>query len=204
MSSLGQKIRELRKQRKLTQQELAAGLVTASMVSQIESDRATPSPKLLEQLAERLGVDTAYFREDMTHKSDQVQTYRRAKLLIDMQQYADAIPLLESLLYPRSPQFREEVLYQELAECHIQLGQYDQAEEMYERVVRSAVEKGNVPDAVRAYFELGRARRNRGQLGVARMFWQRAKELLARHPEVNMPLALKIEMSLARVHLSFK
>ncbi|MBX5437631.1 MAG: tetratricopeptide repeat protein [Alicyclobacillaceae bacterium] len=204
MSSLGQKIRDLRKQRKLTQQELAAGLVTASMISQIESDRVTPSPRLLEQIAQRLGVDAAFFQEDLTQRSDLTQTYRKARLLIDMQQYQEAIPLLEALLNLHAAQFREEVLCQELAECHVQLGQYDKAEALYERVVRSAVERGNTADAVRAYYQLGHIRRHQGQPAVARMFWQRAKDLLSRHPEVAMPLALKIEVHLARAYLALK
>ena len=57
MSSLsGQRIRELRQERGLTQTELAKGIVTPSMISQIEAGKAHPSDALLRQLAKRLDV----------------------------------------------------------------------------------------------------------------------------------------------------
>ncbi|MHB1627049.1 MAG: helix-turn-helix transcriptional regulator [Bacilli bacterium] len=57
MSSLsGQRIRELRQERGLTQTELAKGIVTPSMISQIEAGKAHPSDSLLKELAKRLDV----------------------------------------------------------------------------------------------------------------------------------------------------
>lgn len=57
MSSLsGQRIRELRQERGLTQTELAKGIVTPSMISQIEAGKAHPSESLLKELAKRLDV----------------------------------------------------------------------------------------------------------------------------------------------------
>ena len=52
----GQRIRELRQERGLTQTELAKGIVTPSMISQIEAGKAHPSDALLKQLAMRLDV----------------------------------------------------------------------------------------------------------------------------------------------------
>ncbi len=55
MSSLiGQRIRELRLARGLTQTQLALDIVTPSMISQIEAGKANPSEMLVKQLAERL------------------------------------------------------------------------------------------------------------------------------------------------------
>lgn len=65
MDTLGKKIRTLRRRQKLTQQALADGIVTASMISQIESDRATPSAALLQHIAGRLNVDLSYFESDL-------------------------------------------------------------------------------------------------------------------------------------------
>ncbi|ASS76870.1 hypothetical protein CIG75_19245 [Tumebacillus algifaecis] len=54
--SQGTIIREKRLQSGLTQTELAQGICTPSMISQIEAGKANPSRQLLEKLAERLGV----------------------------------------------------------------------------------------------------------------------------------------------------
>ncbi len=65
MPTIGEKIREVRTKRGLTQGDLSAGLVTASMISQIEADRAKPSYALLTSLANRLGMPVEYFMNDM-------------------------------------------------------------------------------------------------------------------------------------------
>ncbi len=55
MSSLiGQRIRELRIARGLSQTQLAKGIVTPSMISQIEAGKAHPSNSLLKKIAKRL------------------------------------------------------------------------------------------------------------------------------------------------------
>ncbi len=55
MSSLiGQRIRELRIARGMSQTQLAKGIVTPSMISQIEAGKAHPSNALLKKLAKRL------------------------------------------------------------------------------------------------------------------------------------------------------
>ncbi len=55
MSSLiGQRIRELRISRGMSQTQLAKGIVTPSMISQIEAGKAHPSNTLLKKLAKRL------------------------------------------------------------------------------------------------------------------------------------------------------
>ncbi len=65
MPTIGEKVREVRTKRGLTQSDLSAGLVTASMISQIEADRAKPSYALLTSLANRLGMPVEYFMNDM-------------------------------------------------------------------------------------------------------------------------------------------
>ena len=54
--TLGQRIRTLRTEKKLTQAQLAGEQITRNMLSQIENDAAAPSVRTLEYLAHRLGV----------------------------------------------------------------------------------------------------------------------------------------------------
>jgi tetratricopeptide (TPR) repeat protein len=54
---IGQRIRELRTMRGLTQQQLAAPRYSAAYVSSIEAGRRRPSAKALEHFAAKLGVD---------------------------------------------------------------------------------------------------------------------------------------------------
>ena len=59
-SAIGERVRQLRIARGLTQAEVARDRVTKEYVSQIERGRARPTARTLDWLAERLGVERAY------------------------------------------------------------------------------------------------------------------------------------------------
>ena len=69
MNSLGTRIRKLRKERKLTLEELAGERLTKGMLSQIENDKAKPSMESLDYIAERLGVKASELLEQVTPSS---------------------------------------------------------------------------------------------------------------------------------------
>ena len=61
--TLGKKIKMLRIERKITQQELVGDFITRNMLSQIENDAASPSMKTLQFLADSLGVPLSYLMQ---------------------------------------------------------------------------------------------------------------------------------------------
>ncbi|MCL2003343.1 MAG: helix-turn-helix domain-containing protein [Oscillospiraceae bacterium] len=54
--TIGQRIREARLNRQMTQQELVGDFITRNMLSKIENDAATPSVRTLEYLAGAMGL----------------------------------------------------------------------------------------------------------------------------------------------------
>lgn len=60
MTDIGQKIKELRSAKMMTQQELAGDHITRNMLSRIENGCALPSLPTLLYIAERLGVPAGY------------------------------------------------------------------------------------------------------------------------------------------------
>lgn len=59
--TLGQKIRDARLARGMTQKEVVGDYITRNMLSKIENDSAAPSVRTLEYLAGVLGLPTGYF-----------------------------------------------------------------------------------------------------------------------------------------------
>ena len=53
--SVGNKIKALRLQRRMTQNELAEGIISRGMLSRIENGNANPSVKTLKKLANAMG-----------------------------------------------------------------------------------------------------------------------------------------------------
>ena len=62
--SIGSRIKELRKQKGLTQSDLVGDAITRNMLSHIESGKATPSLDTLIFLAERLEVSPSYLLDE--------------------------------------------------------------------------------------------------------------------------------------------
>src|ERR1700730_1490296 len=63
MNSVGDRLRYARTARGLTQAQLARGVATKGLISQIECNRTTPSLSRLRLLADRLGLPVSYFLE---------------------------------------------------------------------------------------------------------------------------------------------
>jgi HTH-type transcriptional regulator, quorum sensing regulator NprR len=64
MNSVGERLREARLAKGLTQEQLARGLATKGFISQVERNHATPSLAKLRVIAERLGQPLSYFVPD--------------------------------------------------------------------------------------------------------------------------------------------
>ncbi|MCL6453250.1 MAG: helix-turn-helix domain-containing protein [Alicyclobacillus sp.] len=197
--SLGDRLRILRKRRRMTQAQLGRGLVTPSMISQIESGKVAPSAALLKDLAKRLGVSPEYFAEGLSVRSEHLQTYRRGRALMERGDYAAALPLIEASLPHVRPVYRDEVLYSELATCYEHLGQLEQAANVYEQLVFSALERGEGTVAVQGYYSIGNMYRRAGQPNLARMYWQRGAGVLSRFPDLDLPLSVKLYYHLGRI-----
>jgi tetratricopeptide (TPR) repeat protein len=97
MNSIGDRLREARLAKGLTQAQLAIGLVTKGFVSQVERNRTSPSLATLRVMAERLGMPLAYFTGD---RSPLELSYLRksAELAIKARELDRALSLVEEAL----------------------------------------------------------------------------------------------------------
>lgn len=60
-SHLGFYLKQVRKEKKLTQTKLAEGICSRSYISLLEQGQVTPSPEIVTQLAQKLKVDLQEF-----------------------------------------------------------------------------------------------------------------------------------------------
>ncbi|MCL6625531.1 helix-turn-helix domain-containing protein [Alicyclobacillus shizuokensis] len=197
--TLGSKLRELRVAKGMTQSALGRDLVTASMISQIESNRVVPTQRLLEQLLERLDADRDEFRS-LLKANENLQRYREAKTLIERGDLHRARELLLQVAEDVPAQVRTDKVYAELGECCLKLELTDEAIRMYETALAFTLEHGDISTSVHYYYQLGHVERGRRRLQAAAMFWRRGSELLARYPKLRMPVSVKLENNLARVY----
>jgi len=94
MNSVGERLRQARLARGLTQEQLARGVATKGFISQVECNRATPSLAKLRLIAERLGLPLGHFTGD--HSPLELTYLRKgAELAVKAKEPAHALALLD-------------------------------------------------------------------------------------------------------------
>lgn len=198
--SLGQKIRELRIAKGLTQSDLGSGLVTPSMISQIESDKANPSYKVLEAIAEKLETPLEHFLADIQTQLEQTSAHKVAKALLSSRNYERATGLLESLLEKPSPNLNLIDVKSDLGECYMNLGRYESAISEFEEVLEIAKQKFNYPALLAALNKLGVIEQKRQKYHRAIYHWRKAYELFDELPHSEPYLQSQILTNLGTIH----
>ncbi len=114
-TTLGERLRQLRTVRGLTQSDLAGERFSKEYVSQIERGKTRPTERTLDWLAERLDVDRAYLETGLS-EADRMRAESavvRAEAAIASQRYDEAVDLLAKLETPISPEVRLRALLAE-------------------------------------------------------------------------------------------
>lgn len=102
--SLGERIRELRKEKKMTLQQLAGDAITKGMLSLIENNKAKPSMESLQHIASSLEVSVSDLLEDSS-STEKKEIVRQAEELYKKLSYPDTKIFSEilNLIAPHLP-----------------------------------------------------------------------------------------------------
>ena len=97
-NSMGERVRQLRIARGLTQTELAGERFSKEYVSQIERGKTRPTGETVEWLASRLGVDPSFLETGVSSSErERVESViARAEAAIESNQYEDVVGELEA------------------------------------------------------------------------------------------------------------
>lgn len=98
--TMGQKIRNRRKQLNMTLKELAGDKVTAGQLSFVELGKSNPSGELIQYIADKLGVTVDYLLESEMSQAQRMCDYniRLAQAYIYDNKYEDAEVLIDSIV----------------------------------------------------------------------------------------------------------
>lgn len=108
MSTLGERIRKLRKQQKITLEALAGTELTKGMLSLIENNKANPSMESLNYIANQLNVDVTELLEEISVKELR-EVLEKAELLANTKydDLTDEIQQLIDLIEPYAPKLTQ-------------------------------------------------------------------------------------------------
>ncbi|MEH7387703.1 helix-turn-helix transcriptional regulator, partial [Bacillus sp. JJ1521] len=116
---LGERIRKLRKQKKLTLEELAGTKLTKGMLSLIENNKANPSMESLTYIAERLEIELSQLLNEVNFDELQDILDQAEKIyVIDREDYPDKYKNLITLIEPFVPQLNQGYVAARLLELY--------------------------------------------------------------------------------------
>lgn len=108
METLGERIRKLRKQQKLTLEELAGDTLTKGMLSLIENNKANPSMESLSFIAERLDVEVSELLEEVSNQELRELLTKVEKIYhTDSQEMLDKYTQIHTLIKPYAPKLTQ-------------------------------------------------------------------------------------------------
>ncbi|MGZ4106420.1 MAG: helix-turn-helix domain-containing protein, partial [Tumebacillaceae bacterium] len=174
MVSLGQKIRQRRLEKKMTQTQLAEGLVSASAISQIESDKINPSYKLLCKIAERLEVPLDFFLSEEEEYLEHSTSHKLAKTFLMAKEYQQALPILEKL-HDASAVSNTELML-DLATCYIQLNNFVPAQDLLEQVLNVSLKEDDKTIYVNSLNKMGLLFYKQNNIALSIHYWQKSYE----------------------------
>ncbi|KEO81092.1 helix-turn-helix domain-containing protein [Tumebacillus flagellatus] len=168
MESFGQRLRQLRMKKGLTQTQLSEGIFTPSMCSQIEADKARPSWRVLVKIAKKLEVTPDELIGDSEMNMVVISEYRLAKGMISAGEFAGALPLLENVIRENNGKLNPFELRYEYGRCQLEVNQLREAEETFQQLLEHANSiNGSQILAVRVLHQLGLIERKRKRYQVA-------------------------------------
>jgi transcriptional regulator with XRE-family HTH domain len=124
-SLIGKKIKELRKMNGLSQGELAEGICTQALISQIEKGMTCPSAEALYEISNKLGVDINYFFEvgaspRMDYLQEVEHQLKRIRRKAQYKEIRDIVKIEE-----KNPLFQMELANMQLLLWHKGIYQYE-------------------------------------------------------------------------------
>jgi tetratricopeptide (TPR) repeat protein len=179
-STVGARVRLLRRSAGLSQSELAAGRFSKEYVSQIERGKTRPTAETLEWLAGRLATD----REFLEHGVSQAEMERLeaelhgAELLVEAHRYQDALGAFRALHEIAgsvvAPSLSLRLLRGE-AWARIRSGELDEAMTLLEEAARLAVTAGFTDvDRAEVVFQVGAVRYSQSSISEAIVLFDQA------------------------------
>ncbi|MFD2170971.1 helix-turn-helix domain-containing protein [Tumebacillus lipolyticus] len=200
MFSLGQRIRDLRVKKGITQIELAGGMCTPSMISQIESDRAKPSYKILTRIADRLEVSIEKLLSDVNLDLEFTSKFKMGMGLVQAKEFRTAIPFLQELLDSPHHRIKNSEILLELATCFLELGDVEEAISQLNGVYEVANMRHDHEMLATTFMRLGSAYQKQGELALSLFHSKRAMEELEKVKAPDPSLRSKVLTRLGRIH----
>jgi tetratricopeptide (TPR) repeat protein len=206
MSTVGKRLRKLRKERGLTQTEATGGQYSKEYVSQVELGKTKPSRKAVKLFAKHLDVDESYFETgvDLAGRERFENLVANGEVLTERREYSEAVRAFEearaigekaenSDFVWRAEAGRAWALHQS-GKRREALGLLADARSYYEERHPASLEHALV------LFRIASVREAMGDLKLALLLLEEAAKVLEKSPIPADPLRVRVLRRMASIH----
>ncbi|MBL0387279.1 tetratricopeptide repeat protein [Tumebacillus sp. ITR2] len=202
METFGQRLRLLRMKKGLTQTQLAEGICTPSMLSQVEGDKARPSYHILGKLAEKLEIPVDELIGNLELNLVLISEYRLAKGILSSGEYSVALPMLKNVIERNNGKLDFFMIRYDYGFCLLQLNMLKEAEEQFEQLLDYANSNSGSPImAVRVMYMLGQIELKRRRYQIAEHYLSKALDQLRMYEVKDVHLQCSLLLTLGEVQL---
>lgn len=158
--TLGEKIKQKRKEQNMTLKDLAGDKVTPGQISLVESGKTKPSIDLLEYIAEKMNISLDYILETEEHQAEKLCEYysKVASASLYSESYEQAREAIsKGMIYAKDYNLEYFVGLNELYLGKIEFGQgnYKSSQNRFLMADEVFLRIGKMRDAVEVYLQLG-------------------------------------------------
>ncbi|PWK11552.1 helix-turn-helix domain-containing protein [Tumebacillus permanentifrigoris] len=200
METFGQRLRQLRMKKGLTQIQLAEGIVTPSMVSQIESDKAKPSYHVLGKIAEKLEIPLDELIGNLEMNLVIISEYRLAKGMLSAGEFSGALPFLKKVIETNNGKLDPFEIRYDYACCLLGLNQFREAEESFQLLIEHAQSYSGSPTLlIRVSHQLGQLELKRRRFQIAEYYLTNALTQMRSSNLKDVHLQCSLLLTLAEI-----
>lgn len=204
METFGQRLRQFRLKKGFTQSQLAEGIITASMCSQMESDKARPSWHVLEQIAQKLEISVDELIGNSQMNLVLVSEYRLVKGMLSAGEYSGALPLLKNILESNNGKLDPFEIRYDYACCLLHLEQFGESEDLFHQLLEhTQTSGGNSVLTIRVLHQLGYLEMKRRRYQIAEHYLDQAIARLRASSVNNVHLQGSLLMTLGMIQQKF-
>lgn len=206
-SEIGTKLKIIRKQKGLTQQQLAEGICTQAMISHFEKGESIPSSLVLYELAERLSIDINEFFNNLKPSTkmldNQNHIHQLIRKLVAQHDYPSVKILVDAELEKKSSLNPEELafLYWHQGICDWEItNDALRALALFEKALKVPLDAQNtLPISIRNSCAIIHFKQKNYTLALEE--YEKCLEYIKQIKDVDTNIIKKVYFGLSRVHL---
>lgn len=200
--TLGEKIKQKRKEQNMTLKDLAGDKVTPGQISLVESGKSKPSIDLLEYISQRMNVSIDYILETEVHQAEKLCDYysKVAYASLYAENYEQAREAIsKGIIYAKDYKLEYYIGLNEFysGKIEYQHHNYEMAQRKFISANEIFLKTSSIRDTIETYIQLGFTAYKLAYFNSSLNFYKQAEKLINEHDIVDDEILMSIYFNIS-------